>query len=187
MRVGETSNGVSTFSVAVHAFKFLRAIAALPGVDAGHIAIQGTSLGGFVTTLTAALDDGFDQVFIALAGADLYSMVMKGGQDSARIRRNLRSAGYDDQSVKTLLWAIDPIRVAHRLQPERTWLYTAMFDQVVPANCGAALGRTSSRRSSATTHGCRKLWTSRLHVQRRSFSRWTSMAMVCWTRRSCST
>ena len=38
---------------------------------------------------------------------------------------------------------IDPIRVAHRLDPERTWLYTAMFDQVVPAENGAALGKAA--------------------------------------------
>lgn len=119
------------------------AIAALPGIDSQNIAIQGTSLGGFITTLTATLDDGFDQVFIALAGADLYSMLTKGGQDSAKVRSNLRSAGYDGERMKTLLWAIDPIRVAHRLQPECTWLYTAMFDQVVPAECGAALGRAA--------------------------------------------
>jgi len=119
------------------------AIAALPGIDQAHIAIQGTSLGGFITTLTASLDDAFDQVFIALAGADLYSMFSTGGQDAAKIRRSLRAAGYDDQRMKTLLWAIDPIRVAHRLRPDRTWLYTAMFDQVVPAACGAALGRVA--------------------------------------------
>ena len=119
------------------------AVAVLPGVDVGHIAIQGTSLGGFVTAVTAGLDTCFDQVFIALAGADLHSMLMTGGQDSAVIRRRLHAAGYDDQRIGELVRTIDPIHVAHRLDPERTWLYTAMFDSVVPAENGALLGKAA--------------------------------------------
>ena len=44
------------------------AVAVLPGVDADQISIQGTSLGGFVTTLVGSLDPGYDNVFIMLAG-----------------------------------------------------------------------------------------------------------------------
>ena len=49
------------------------AVAALPFVDADRIGIQGTSLGGFVSTLAATLDgrsgSGFDSTFIMMAGA----------------------------------------------------------------------------------------------------------------------
>jgi len=34
---------------------------------------------------------------------------------------------------------MEPLRVAHRLDPRRTWLFSARFDQVVPAVYGRRL------------------------------------------------
>ena len=70
-------------------------------------------------------------------------MLMQGGQDSAKIRAELHKAGFDDRRIEQLAWAIDPIRVAHRLDPDRTWLFSAIFDQVVPAKNSAALGKAA--------------------------------------------
>jgi hypothetical protein len=66
------------------------AVAALPEVDTRYIALQGTSLGGFVGTTAAALDARYDGVFIMLAGADLYDIVQSGQKDTAKLREQLQ-------------------------------------------------------------------------------------------------
>ncbi len=109
------------------------AIAVLPHLDTRHIAVQGTSLGGFVVATSASLDPAFQSVFIMLAGGNLYDMFQTGQREVAQARRELTQAGISDAQLKQLLWQIEPTRVAHRLDPQRTWLFSAEGDQVVPA------------------------------------------------------
>jgi dienelactone hydrolase len=108
------------------------AVASLPVVDAGRIAVQGTSLGGFVTATAAGLDRGFDRTFILLAGGDLAGIVKHGRKDAAEFREELAAAGMTEERIAEVLGAIEPLRVAHRLAPDRTWLYSGLFDEVVP-------------------------------------------------------
>ncbi len=108
------------------------AVAALPVVESEKIAVQGTSLGGFVTATAAGLDRGFDSTFILLAGGDVAGVIKNGAKDAARFREDLEKAGLDDQQVADSLHSIEPLRVAHRLDPNRTWLYSGKFDEVVP-------------------------------------------------------
>lgn len=108
------------------------AVAALPGIDPKRISLQGTSLGGFVATSAASLDACYDQTFIMLAGGDLYDMFMNGKQDTAKIREQLARAGYEGDKLKDLLNEVEPIRIAHRLPKDRTWVYAALQDDVVP-------------------------------------------------------
>ena len=120
------------------------AVAALPHVDATHIALQGTSLGGFVSSTAAGLDSGYDSVFLVLSGGDLYNLILNGKRDTAKVREQLQAAGITDKKLKELASAIEPTRLAHRLRPERTWLYSGRFDAVVPianANVLAAAAR----------------------------------------------
>lgn len=119
------------------------AIAVLPHVDARHIALQGTSLGGFVAATSAALDHAFQSVFIMLAGGDLYGMFQRGQREVAQARRKLADAGIGDAQLKQLLWQIEPTRVAHRLDPQRTWLFSAEGDQVVPIDNARALAQAA--------------------------------------------
>ncbi|MGN6546611.1 MAG: C45 family autoproteolytic acyltransferase/hydrolase [Aureliella sp.] len=108
------------------------AVAAIPQVDATRISLQGTSLGGFVTATTAGLDRGFHRVIIFLAGGDLYGILMAGKQDAAKLRNELQEKGVDDASIKQMLRSIEPLRLAHRIDPERTWMFSGQFDDVVP-------------------------------------------------------
>ena len=105
-------------------------IAALPLMN-GSVSIQGTSLGGFIATLAGSIDRAFDQVFLALAGGDTYGVLTTGNADAARVHRSLLDSGFSDQALRETLWDIEPLRVAHRLDPERTWLFSARFDKVV--------------------------------------------------------
>lgn len=108
------------------------AVAALPVVDAGRIAVQGTSLGGFVTATAASLDRGFDRTFILLAGGDLAGIVKNGRKDAAKFREELAATGMTEERIAEVLAAVEPLRVAHRLAPGRTWIYSGLFDDVVP-------------------------------------------------------
>ena len=108
------------------------AVAALPVVETDTIAVQGTSLGGFVTATAASLDRGFHSTFILLAGGDLAGIIEHGTKDAAKFRDELKQAGLSDEQVAEALHGVEPLRVAHRLDPARTWLYSGKFDQVVP-------------------------------------------------------
>lgn len=108
------------------------AVAALPLVDPNNVSVQGTSLGGFVTATSASLDDGFDHVFIMLAGGDLYDVIEHGEKDTAKLRHELAEQGLTGDKLKSMIATIEPTRIAHRLRPSTTWLYSAQFDRVVP-------------------------------------------------------
>lgn len=108
------------------------AVAVLPHVMRTNIALQGTSLGGFVASTTAGLDHGYDSVHIMLSGGDLYNMVQNGKREAGKLREMLAEAGYTGDKMRDLFAQVEPLRVAHRLDPKTTWLYSATRDQVVP-------------------------------------------------------
>lgn len=108
------------------------AIAVMPMVDVNCISIQGTSLGGFIGSTAACLDDAFDGVFLMLCGGDLYQVLQTGQRDAANMRRKMAEEGLEGEALRQLLWTIEPLRVAHRLPPQRTWLFSGRYDDVVP-------------------------------------------------------
>jgi dienelactone hydrolase len=114
------------------------AVAPLPGVDDSVVGLQGTSLGGFVAATTAGLDRGYDRVFILLAGGNVHEVVLKGARDAAKVREKLFAAGVTEQQIKDMSRKVEPLRLAHRLNPKQTWVYSAQFDDVVlPENTRA--------------------------------------------------
>ena len=108
------------------------AVAVLPDIDLRVIALQGTSLGGFVATTAASLDGKYDAVFLMLAGGDLYDIIQNGEKDAAKARERLEKNGYTGEKLKSLARQVEPTIVAHRLNPERAWLYSGLYDKVVP-------------------------------------------------------
>jgi dienelactone hydrolase len=108
------------------------AAAAVPLVDAARISLQGTSLGGFVAATAAGLDTGFDRVFIFLAGGDLVGVLQNGRKDAEKVRAKLAASGMTEEQVRESLHGIEPTRLAHRYRPDRTWLYSGKYDDVVP-------------------------------------------------------
>jgi pimeloyl-ACP methyl ester carboxylesterase len=119
------------------------AVAVLPLVDKSRISLQGTSLGGFVSATSGALDDGYDNVFLVLAGGELYDLIQNGKKDAAKVRERLEKAGLSGQKLRELTLTIEPTRVAHRLDPNRTWLYSGTFDTVVPMKNALALANAA--------------------------------------------
>jgi hypothetical protein len=115
-------------------------VAQLPMVN-GKVCLQGTSLGGFVATLAGSMDDAFDTTILALTGGDVFGILNTGKMDAARVRQHLRDVGYTDDKLRDWLWQIEPLRVAHRLNAKKTWLFSARYDQVVPSIHGKKLAQ----------------------------------------------
>ena len=108
------------------------AVAAMPLVDESRISLQGTSLGGFVTATTAGLDQAYHRTFVLLAGGDLYGTLMSGKKDAEKVRAELTKTGLSNDEVHRMLDSIEPLRLAHRVDPSRTWLFSGKYDDVVP-------------------------------------------------------
>lgn len=119
------------------------AVVALPVVDHSIVGIQGTSLGGFVIATTAGLDHGYNRVFILLAGGDLQEVVLHGAKDAANTRKKLTDAGVTEEQIKQLAHDVEPLRLAHRIKPAETWLYSGKFDDVVPPRCSLAFAKAA--------------------------------------------
>ena len=104
----------------------------MPMVDTTRISLQGTSLGGFVTATTAGLDQAYHRVVVFLAGGDLYSVLMEGQREAAQVRAELMKGGMSENEVREMLLSIEPLRLAGRIDPTKTWLFSALYDEVVP-------------------------------------------------------
>ena len=108
------------------------AVATLRLVDASRISLQGTSLGGFVASTTAGMDDGFHRVFLLLSGGDIYGVIMNGKRDASKMRAELELGGITGDQIKQKFSCVEPLRLAHRMDPRKTWLFSGEFDDVVP-------------------------------------------------------
>lgn len=97
------------------------------------------SRGGFVAATVAGLDDGYDRVFVLLAGGNLHDVVVRGGRDAAKFREKLAAAGISEQQIKEFAYHVEPLRLAHRIRPEATWIFSGKYDDVVPPECSHAL------------------------------------------------
>ena len=117
------------------------AVSVLPQVEADKIGLQGTSLGGFMGATSAALDGAYDHVFLMLAGGQLNEVLQNGKRDAARIRQRLQDAGLSGEPLKEGLYTFEPNRLAHRLLPQTTWLFSGKHDTVVPLRYAESLAK----------------------------------------------
>ncbi len=133
------------------------AIRALPNIKPGPIALQGTSLGGYVAATVGGVETDFKPVMLLISGADCFSTLKNGEHDAKHLYHALRRQGYDDETLRTMLDAVEPLHVAHRLDAEQTYLISAKNDVTIPkANSDAlveAIGLDDSHHVQIqTTH-----------------------------------
>lgn len=119
------------------------AVAALPLIVVSRIGICGISLGGFVASTVVGLDHGYDRGFILLAGGHLEDVIFKGERDAANLRRQLQAAGVSDAEVRAEVHTIEPLRLAHRTNAAKVWLFSASRDEVVPPGCSTAFAKAA--------------------------------------------
>ncbi len=132
------------------------AIAVLPNIKPGPIALQGTSLGGFVAATVGGIEPAFEPVVLLISGGDGYGTLMNGLHDAMDLRMSLARMGYRGDALRELLDPIEPLNVAHRLDPARTWLISARDDMTIPrANSDAlaeAIGLDDEHRTWINTN-----------------------------------
>ena len=114
-------------------------VVTLPLVQNDVVGVQGTSLGGFVTSTVAGLDNGYDRVFVLLAGGNLADVVLSGNKDAAKVRAKLEAAGVTGDQIREFSKPIEPLRLAHRIDADNMWLYSGKYDDVVPPASSFAL------------------------------------------------
>ena len=119
------------------------AVVALPVVDDSVVGLQGTSLGGFVAATVAGLDHGYDRVFILLAGGNLHEVLFNGSKEVEQARKKLAAAGVTDEQISEFARQVEPLRLAHRIHPKETWLYSGELDKVVPPKNSLALAKAA--------------------------------------------
>jgi dienelactone hydrolase len=115
----------------------------LPLVQQDVVGVQGTSLGGFVTSTVAGLDRGYGRVFVLLAGGNLADVVQNGARDAANVRESLKAIGISVDQIPELTRPIEPLRLAHRIDSENLWLYSGKYDDVVPPASSFALAKAA--------------------------------------------
>ncbi len=108
------------------------AIRALPGIDPQRVSIQGTSLGSFVAAAAASLDGTFDYTFLLLSGGDGADILTHGDKDAYHVKNALAHYGFAGPKLVDLLAPIEPLTLAHRLDPATTYLFNAENDSVIP-------------------------------------------------------
>lgn len=117
----------------------LDVIASLPDVDSTRISLQGISLGGFVASTVAGLDNKPHKLFVYMAGGNLASVLIKGKKDAQGFKRILNTAGLKDDVIEGALDAVEPLHLARRISSEKVWLYSGIRDDVVPPQCSKSL------------------------------------------------
>ena len=108
------------------------AVRVLPLVNSERIALQGTSLGGFLAASASGIDRVWNQTFILLAGGDLPKLLMTGKKETAQLRERLERQGFEGKKLEDLLYQFEPNRLAHRIPASRLWLFSAKYDTTVP-------------------------------------------------------
>lgn len=113
----------------------------LPNIQRDAIGIQGTSLGGFICTATASLDNSFKPIFPTLAGGNLQTLFRDGQKEVASIKAHLKKEGITQDQLKAMLEQLEPNTLAHRIDAKCTWMFNAEQDEVIPAANAHALAK----------------------------------------------
>ncbi|HEX2749244.1 MAG TPA: prolyl oligopeptidase family serine peptidase [Verrucomicrobiales bacterium] len=119
------------------------AVEVLPFVDTSRIGLLGISLGGFVTATVSGLDRGYGKIFVLLAGGNLPDVIMNGTKDAAKVRQMLQAAGISETQIRESSRPVEPMRLAHRVDAGRTWLFSGTHDEVVPPSCSLAFAKAA--------------------------------------------
>lgn len=119
------------------------------------IGLIGISMGSFVATLIASSDARIDATVLALGGGDL-PRVLRAARSEEEIEAVLSSyeeKGMSDEAIdrEIELWLgpYEPLRHAARLDPRRTLMVQARFDEVVPFARGTEVWIAAGRPARA--------------------------------------
>lgn len=128
---------------------------AQPGVDPRRVGAMGASMGALATTVLAAVEPRVRASVIVLGGGDLPDVITR--SDEPRVRRYVRerlAAGVPDVGdlARRISRAVvsDPLALGPHVDARRALVFTARWDEVVPADAQARLHEALGRPEAFT-------------------------------------
>lgn len=118
-------------------------LAERPEVDAEQLGMVGTSLGSFITALTAANEPRIKNVCIVLGGGGLVDAYFNHPRAKPVAEWVDRLGGKN--LVKKLIGLVDPITYADKLKRKNLLLIAARHDVIVPACAATALWEATDK------------------------------------------
>jgi dienelactone hydrolase len=119
-------------------------LVARPDIDPMRIGVAGISLGGIVSSLTAAVDPGIREGAFLLAGGDLATILWEMPEGEA-YRKQWIESGRTKQDLKILTEPLDPLTYAGRLKGKRLMMLAGKVDDVVPPAATLLLWEAAGR------------------------------------------
>lgn len=101
-------------------------------VDPGRVGILGISLGSFIASATAGVDNQFNLVVPVIGGGDIAAVLMHDSREVRRVRDELVERGYTVESLRKELAPIDPTTFASSVPRERVLMINMEDDEIVP-------------------------------------------------------
>lgn len=115
-----------------------------PEIDPKKIGILGTSLGSFMSGLTAAAEPRFQRVGILLGGGGLVDAYWDHPQAKPYIEKLIKSGG-DKETAKKIIGPGDPLTYADSLKKRKILMVAASNDEVVPPSAAKALWEATGK------------------------------------------
>jgi dienelactone hydrolase len=119
-------------------------LASRDDVDSSRLGVAGISLGGIVSSITAAVDPAVRDGVFLLAGGDL-SKILWDMPETAKFRAAWEASGRTVEDLKALTDPFDPLTYAHRLAGKRLLMIAGKVDEVVPSASTKALWEAAGR------------------------------------------
>lgn len=119
-------------------------MASRPEIDSDRLGILGTSLGSFLSSLTAEMEPRLTRVAVLLGGGGLVDAYYDDPR-GAIVRRVWELAGGSKKKLADLIAPIDPLTCAANLKDRKVLLIAARQDDIVPPKMAEALWEASGK------------------------------------------
>jgi len=120
-----------------------RWLGGLDWINPDKIGITGTSMGGFITALSAGVDGRFPRAAVLLAGGDLATVFTTQAKEVGRIRQEIETKNIQLEKLTKMLESIEPLTFADRLHNTKLLMINGSTDKIVPAECAKKLAQAA--------------------------------------------
>ncbi|MAG93378.1 MAG: hypothetical protein CMJ48_06475 [Planctomycetaceae bacterium] len=115
-------------------------------VDAAQLGVNGISLGGIMSALSASAEPRFRKVAIYLGGGRLAPILWDmEHRDADRLRRDWTAQGRTREDFVKILRPVDPVTWGGRLADRRVLMVNALHDEIIPKQATMALWNAIGR------------------------------------------
>lgn len=118
-------------------------------VDVDKIGCLGLSLGGIKASVVSGVDERIKCTVVGLAGGSMADIFLESKEKTVRdCAKQWMELGVSPEALRIELedkLVTDPLRLAKYVDARNTLMYIAMFDRIVPKECGKNLWRATGK------------------------------------------